>query len=247
MYLITDFIPGEPLDRKHRLDFYSQLIDILVELQRLEIPLIGSLIPSSDGSPLLGPAISMTATTLRLPSVGQAVHEAPIRSRVGLFITADRGPFVLSHLDLRSCNIIVDEHLHIQGIIDWEFTSTVPLQLFTPPSWITGHDPMETDEQMPAEFYAMLLDKSTTDDLCQRLRRKWYHKADAAADNSDKHLGGMMTDFFGKNPALASEAQYRAEQCARYTLHLKEHGLYETEEDRLLAQSTALKEKWGWP
>lgn len=34
----------------------------------------------------------------------------------------DKGPFVLSHMDLRSPNMIVDENLQIHGIIDWEFT-----------------------------------------------------------------------------------------------------------------------------
>lgn len=46
----------------------------------------------------------------------------------------DNGPFVLNHLDLRGANIVVDKNLRIQGIIDWEFTSTVPQQVFTPPS-----------------------------------------------------------------------------------------------------------------
>jgi len=190
----------------------------------------------------------------------------------------DCGPFVLSHLDLRSCNIIVDKSLQIQGIIDWEFTSTIPLQLFTPPSWITGHDLIETNKQIHAEFYGILLEKSKTSDLCEQLRSGWYDKVDAvkskicqadvafylahilrcptdatdifcdffAQKDSDKHLDDIISDFFSRNLALASEVQHRAEQCERYTLYLKEHGLYETEEDKLLAQSKALKEKWGW-
>lgn len=49
--------------------------------------------------------------------------------------------FVLAHPDLRFGNIFVDDDFHILGIIDWQFTSTIPIQLFTPPPWITGHDP----------------------------------------------------------------------------------------------------------
>lgn len=71
----------------------------------------------------------------------------------------DKGPFVLSHMDLRSANIIVDESLRIQGIIDWEFTSTVPRQVFTPPSWITGHDSIKTNKQLHAEFRDVLDEK----------------------------------------------------------------------------------------
>lgn len=41
-----------------------------------------------------------------------------------------KGPFVLSHQDLICGNIIVDDDLHILGIIDWEFSGTVPLQYF---------------------------------------------------------------------------------------------------------------------
>lgn len=50
-------------------------------------------------------------------------------------------PFVLAHPDLRFGNIFIDDDFNIVGIIDWEFTSTIPLQLFSPPPWITGTDP----------------------------------------------------------------------------------------------------------
>lgn len=63
---------------------------------------------------------------------------------------------------------------------------------------------------------------------------------------SDKPLDDIIAEFFDRNQALASEVRRRTEQCERYTQYLKKHGLYETEEDRLLAQSKALKEKWGW-
>ncbi len=44
MYLIVDFVAGKPLDKKllrtaeeeHRRNFYAQLIDILLELRKLE-------------------------------------------------------------------------------------------------------------------------------------------------------------------------------------------------------------------
>ncbi|KAM4067537.1 phosphotransferase enzyme family protein [Hirsutella rhossiliensis] len=49
--------------------------------------------------------------------------------------------FVLAHPDLRCGNILVDDDFHILAIIDWEFSGTIPLQLFTPPPWIMGHDP----------------------------------------------------------------------------------------------------------
>jgi hypothetical protein len=38
----------------------------------------------------------------------------------------NHGPFVLTHADLRWSNIIVDEDYRIQGVIDWEWSGTVP-------------------------------------------------------------------------------------------------------------------------
>ncbi|KAI9827433.1 MAG: hypothetical protein M1832_004782 [Thelocarpon impressellum] len=52
----------------------------------------------------------------------------------------NHGPFVLMHGDLRPSNIIIDEDFNIRAIIDWEWSRTVPLQFFIPPTWITGYD-----------------------------------------------------------------------------------------------------------
>ncbi|KAJ4309090.1 hypothetical protein N0V84_011709 [Fusarium piperis] len=196
MFVIADAIQGEPLDKKllmeveeeHRRNFFSQLIDILTDIRQLEFPLIGSLMPNPDGSrePVLGPVISMSAATLRLPSrpsfasareymmyqfglvssffsppvsnhtVDDIKHEIfALDGMERIFDQLidpqlDKGLFVLNHLDLRGSNIIVGKKLQIQGIIDWEFANTVPRQVFTPPSWITGHDSIDTNKQMHA-------------------------------------------------------------------------------------------------
>ncbi|KEZ43681.1 hypothetical protein SAPIO_CDS4297 [Scedosporium apiospermum] len=325
MFTITDLIPGEPLDRKflieakeeHRRNFYSQLIDSLTELRKLEFPSIGSLMPNPDGSPhpVLGPVLSMSAATLRQPpqpaltsakeymkhrfSLISSFFSPPVSDHTVDEIKQeifaldglerifqqvidprfDDGPFVLNHLDLRSANIIVDESLRIQGIIDWEFATTVPLQMFAPPSWITGHDSIETDKQMHIEFRDVLDEKSKAHSVYDQLKREWYECSGSSSELgidktdmafcvahvlrrpanatdifcdffaqklSEKHLDDIMSDFFDRNQELASEAQRRAEHCERYTQYLKENGLYETESDKLLAASKALKEKWGW-
>ncbi|EFY89877.1 phosphotransferase enzyme family protein [Metarhizium acridum CQMa 102] len=97
----------------------------------------------------------------------------------------DRGPFILNHLDLRCPNIIVDKNLHIQGIIDWEFSSTVPRQLFTPPSWITAHDSIKTKKEMHIEFRQVLDEKSNIDSRYDQLRREWYHHPQLDATGID--------------------------------------------------------------
>lgn len=93
------------------------------------------------------------------------------------------GPFVLSHLDLRCHNIIVTQELHIRGIIDWEFSGTIPRRLFTPPPWLTGHDPSAAwacpltapvmHFQLYPEFLEVLREKSTSSSDCARLRKAW--------------------------------------------------------------------------
>ncbi|KAG8409219.1 hypothetical protein J3458_019336 [Metarhizium acridum] len=52
----------------------------------------------------------------------------------------DRGPFVLTHGDLGPQNLIVDDTLEIKAVIDWEWSRVVPVQLFTPPLWLTCRD-----------------------------------------------------------------------------------------------------------
>lgn len=117
----------------------------------------------------------------------------------------DTGPFVLNHLDFRAPNIIVDKHLQIQGIIDWEFTNTVPRQVFTPPSWITGHDLIETNKQMHDEFRSVLDDKSKGNSLCDKLRREWYGELDADKSNDDRTDVAFCIAHLLRRPADAIE------------------------------------------
>lgn len=50
----------------------------------------------------------------------------------------DDGPFVLTHGDLHNhySNMLCDHDLNLVGVIDWEWSQVVPLQLFTPPVWL---------------------------------------------------------------------------------------------------------------
>ncbi|GAB0142006.1 hypothetical protein EsHS_00002572 [Epichloe bromicola] len=49
----------------------------------------------------------------------------------------DQGPFVLAHGDLGPQNLIVDDNLEITAVIDWEWSRVIPVQLFSPPLWLT--------------------------------------------------------------------------------------------------------------
>ncbi|KAJ5638676.1 hypothetical protein N7528_001066 [Penicillium herquei] len=47
----------------------------------------------------------------------------------------DNGPFKLWCDDLRPANILIDNELHITGVIDWEFTYTAPVEFSHAPPW----------------------------------------------------------------------------------------------------------------
>ncbi|KAL7817976.1 phosphotransferase [Trichoderma aethiopicum] len=97
-------------------------------------------------------------------------------------------PFILAHQDMRCSNIIVTEEFHISGIIDWEFSGTIPRHLFTPPPWITGHDldamlayPVRvpiTLTEICSEFLQILETKSTIPDNCVQLMETWKHQSE---------------------------------------------------------------------
>lgn len=50
----------------------------------------------------------------------------------------NHGPFFLMHGDLRTANILVDNDLNIVSVLDWEWSHTIPAQMFVPPPWLTG-------------------------------------------------------------------------------------------------------------
>ncbi|KAL2755820.1 hypothetical protein ACRALDRAFT_211013 [Sodiomyces alcalophilus JCM 7366] len=66
-----------------------------------------------------------------------------------------RGPFVLTHGDLESHNILVDKSWNIVGVLDWEWSCVVPFQFFQPPLWIAGY-PIPTLCDLMGYYYFSL-------------------------------------------------------------------------------------------
>lgn len=60
------------------------------------------------------------------------------------------GPFVLTLTDLHPSNIFVDEEWHITSLIDLEWACSFPIELQTPPYWLTGRpiDDIEHGEHL---------------------------------------------------------------------------------------------------
>lgn len=58
------------------------------------------------------------------------------------------GPFVFNLTDLHGSNIFVDCDWHIKYIIDLEWACSLPVEMLSPPYWITNHavDELEGDE-----------------------------------------------------------------------------------------------------
>lgn len=84
------------------------------------------------------------------------------------------GPFVLMHGDLRPPNIIVDDDLSITAIIDWQWSSTVPVSFFTPPLWLAGTHINQEDERYNiayARLYQALVTEGSN--ACSVLSEDW--------------------------------------------------------------------------
>ncbi|KAJ5114183.1 hypothetical protein N7456_002717 [Penicillium angulare] len=63
-----------------------------------------------------------------------------MRALLSRFISREYrdGPFLLTLTDLHASNIFVDEDWHITSLIDLEWACTFPIELKTPPYWLTG-------------------------------------------------------------------------------------------------------------
>lgn len=62
------------------------------------------------------------------------------------------GPFVLTFTDLHQSNIFVDEDWNITPLIDLEWACSFPIEMQTPPYWLTGRpiDDIEHGEHLQA-------------------------------------------------------------------------------------------------
>lgn len=71
-------------------------------------------------------------------------HQLFIKHTEGwLDVGRDEGPFVLVHGDLHLSNLVFDDEFHVIGVLDWEWSSAVPVQYFTPPLWLSGRDTVQ--------------------------------------------------------------------------------------------------------
>lgn len=185
----------------------------------------------------------------------------------------DNNTFVLSHLDLRWPNIIVDDDLSIRAITDWEWAGSIPRQLFMPPSWITARGPQDvTGEEYRIEFsqfYKVLQANKGESDGHRLLAAEWdlqlpdrlelpitgllqhhsqlldifYHTLYPRLFKAPRRT--VVPEFFADsdNGRLASEVQRRYECSNRYTQYLKKNGLFVPDESARAVRELAEKMK----
>lgn len=175
----------------------------------------------------------------------------------GLKADSSGDSFFLSHPDLRVDNIIVDEELHIRGVIDWEFSFTVPQHAFLPPSWITGHDTGSAISKLDlaSDFMSVLSSRRQLSPSHSQLTQDWDFRDDFRLpmayiflDPSDLVLlfyrciyprlynesrDKVVSSFFQRpeNKELSVGLAQRLRASGRYTQYLKDHNLFDDTEE----------------
>ncbi|KAH6982341.1 kinase-like domain-containing protein [Ilyonectria sp. MPI-CAGE-AT-0026] len=97
------------------------------------------------------------------------ICQPEVRDRI--CINSTTRSFFLAHPDLLPGNILVDDELNICGIIDWEYTASVPQCAFAPPTWITGNDLGLA--HLPSEFTCVLSSMKEKSTYHSQLAAEW--------------------------------------------------------------------------
>ncbi|KAJ5477763.1 hypothetical protein N7530_003272 [Penicillium desertorum] len=206
-YIIISFVTGGQMlsntwgdyllsDKTRRETLFGDLAKIMLSLNRVKLPRIGSLTSDDNGlielknRPLILrhqtfenegiPTIPRNSTyhsvepyvldllqlhDNRIHYQANAIHNLKDGQEQFAALTMMRGllpqfisrqyrdvPFVLTLTDLHASNIFVDENWHITSLIDLEWACCSPIELQTPPYWLTGRpiDDIEHGEHLDA-------------------------------------------------------------------------------------------------
>ncbi|KND86221.1 hypothetical protein TOPH_09163 [Tolypocladium ophioglossoides CBS 100239] len=163
--------------------------------------------------------------------------------------------FCLSHPDFRAENIIVDDELHLRGIIDWEFTELVPRLAFVPPLWITGHDPVSVGTKINflSDFLSILSSRKHISSSHAQLAHEWAFEDDSRLpiahilrDPAETEFlfyasiypkqyseprDDLIPAFFQRpeNEELRQFVQQRVRASEQYTQYLRDNDLFDEE------------------
>jgi hypothetical protein len=152
--------------------------------------------------------------------------------------------FVLAHMDLRCSNIMVDEHLRVRGIIDWEWSAIVPQTFSIPPCWIiTNHLPT---------FRSILESRQNLSIGHVRLSNDWLHISNTTLYTIQilqepfdlirvfykfifprifqESQEAVLSDFFQSHYRVM-EVDQRLRESEQYTEYLKQNNLFVIDEE----------------
>ncbi|KAL2258059.1 hypothetical protein VTK26DRAFT_8774 [Humicola hyalothermophila] len=144
--------------------------------------------------------------------------------------------------------------MRIQGIIDWEWASTVPRQFFMPPTWLAAQPPDWVAEVEYRIEYRCFRDalQAATSEPCRQLASEWDRKLPTRIDLSvavtlrhysrfvNTYYRGIFPKFYqgsredevrrfferdGKDGQFTLSVQQRLRDSERYTRYLEENGL----------------------
>ncbi|KAF4981855.1 hypothetical protein FZEAL_2434 [Fusarium zealandicum] len=166
--------------------------------------------------------------------------------------------FILWHTDLRCANIIVDDKLCIHGIIDWEWSGTVPTHLCVPPSWLLEHrhgvggcsentfqlelmDVLSSRQHHSANHLQLIQEWTRQDPILQSMARIYQSPSDLLVVFYKCIYPRLYTEprvetvrkFFlhCKDETAGREVDERLRASERYTRYLKENNLFVEDEE----------------
>jgi len=172
-YIMMQALPGNPfyaqvVSPNQKKVVVEQVADILIEISKNPLPLVGSLVMKNDHIDVSAIASNRFValdtygpfkTTLNyitsiidqymdLIADGQLHHEHPLeaflfyhflRQNTDTLVASDiPGQFFLKHVDDKGDHLLVDEEFNVTGIIDWQFARTVPAAEAFGPSYVTA-------------------------------------------------------------------------------------------------------------
>lgn len=190
-------------------------------------------------------------------AVGQGMSLEVVRNR-SVFVkhakewidpALDQGPFILVHGDLHLSNLVVDKDARIIGVLDWEWSRVVPLQYFTPPTWLSGRDtvrlalPLVWDlfrRTALADFLAIVATREMDLFGNLTLHSEWSRTVDRAEPLVANAVQNWTdVDWFvhrymyEKQPLSADDAQAFVDEdpCRALLAHIKEHDAAQHEKE----------------
>lgn len=100
-----------------------------------------------------------------------------MRAILPQFISRDyrHGPFVFTLTDLHQSNIFVDDKWNITGLIDLEWACSLPIELQSPPYWLSGRSVDDIEHGEPLETFGLVVTEFL-ETFEREERERWWER-----------------------------------------------------------------------